>query len=67
MIYRVGERVHVHGDTICRASFSHDTSGARLDVIDPIVMGVDDDVRLVPLGYCEKCQHERLSLRGILN
>lgn len=66
-IYRVGERVHVAGTALCRAVFSHDTSGFRVDVISPLIIGVDDDVRLVPMDHCEKCRDELLVLRGAVN
>lgn len=60
LLYRVGERVHVAGETLCGVTFSHDESGARTDVLDALALGVSDDVRSVPADHCEACQRARL-------
>lgn len=54
MVYVVGDKLHVFGDAVCGTSFSHDTSGDRVDVTDGLVYGFD--VLTAPLDHCERCR-----------
>lgn len=64
MLYVVDGKQHVAGRTLCGAEFTHDTSGARVDVIAPGIYGVDTRPslsQLVPMHHCEDCQRERIA------
>ncbi len=62
LFYVTPRGLHICGDAVCGISFSHDTSGSRVDVTDGLAYGFEPQT--APLDECQQCRRAALKISG---